>query len=444
MLFVGIVAYDWSWPRTSFLAQKSPSQKGKPVTKLHSGKRLISDLGCPVCHNLPGLKTTIREEAPNLTFEGEMVRPEWLFAFLKDPTRIRPAIKGRMPDFRLSDREALALTKYLMTRRDGLPKPPSSVRYQGKPKPGIVAIAKKLTSKDYFDCFSCHLMNGRAPAGKPEEWGPDLGRIRHRFRPDFFLKWLRDPNKYRPKTKMPGFFLDEESGPDDILKGDELRQMAALRDYLMSLGPLKIDPAYKRAKAANPRVRLSEGRRLMVRLNCVGCHQISGLPRGKRIGPNLAHEGSRVRRGWLVKFLTNPDVIKPEYALMATGKGAPPRMPSFNLTPQEVASIADYMGKSLVDPQAKGSPGPVKPSNKVIRRGELLFTKKFCNNCHRIKKKPGGIGPDLTHAGRRLKPRWTVNFILRPSHYLDTRMPNLKVNIEEAKVLATFILGTKP
>ena len=41
-------------------------------------------------------------------------------------------------------------------------------------------------------------------------------------------------------TKMPNFFDPanfEKSGPDDILNGDENRQIKALRDYLINLTP---------------------------------------------------------------------------------------------------------------------------------------------------------------------------------------------------------------
>lgn len=408
------------------------------------GQALIRNLGCPICHDLPGLETTIRDEAPNLTFEGEMVRPEWLFAFLKDPAKIRPAVRGRMPDFRLTDREALALTEYLHSLKDGTPEPPAARRYQGKTNPEYVEAGKKLTTKDYFDCFKCHLLAGKQPEGKAEDWAPDLDRIRHRFLPEFFVKWFADPSKYRPGTKMPGFFPDKDAGPDDILEGDESRQVVALRDYLFSFGPVQRNPDYARARQAHPDVRPLEGRRLMVRLNCVGCHEVASLPNGKRVGPSLAHQGSRVRREWLVAFLRQPGVIKPEYNLMVGGAGAGARMPSFSFTEDEASAIADFMEKALVAPEAKDPFNGSSPSAEVVRRGERLFAVKFCNNCHRIQERPGGIGPDLTHAGRRLQPGWTANFIQRPTHYLDTRMPNLQVNAEEAKALAAYILGEKP
>ncbi len=35
---------------------------------------------------------------------------------------------------------------------------------------------------------------------------------------------------------MPSYFVDEFSWPDEILGGDEQKQMVALQEYLLSLG----------------------------------------------------------------------------------------------------------------------------------------------------------------------------------------------------------------
>ena len=48
-----------------------------------------------------------------------------------------------------------------------------------------------------------------------------------------FVKWLRDPQKVQPGTKMPSFY---PGGPDDVLGGKEDLQIEALRDYIMTLG----------------------------------------------------------------------------------------------------------------------------------------------------------------------------------------------------------------
>lgn len=406
------------------------------VAASEDGRVLIERLGCPVCHDVPGHATTIRKEAPDLTWQGDRVRADWLFAFLKSPGTIRPALAARMPNFRLTDEEALALTEALGTLRDRTAKPlPVARQYTGTVTAAAREAAQKLTTKDYFDCFSCHWDGERKPAGKPEEWGPDLGRAPQRLNPDWIVRWLTDPAKIAPGTKMPGFFADDSSGPDDILDGNELAQMMALRDWLASRTTREPDPAYRRAKAEHPDAGATVGRSLLVRLNCVGCHRIAGFPEGRRVGPHLGFQGSRVTRVWLAEFLRKPAAIKPEYAIM----GSDARMPDFRLTDREVDVLTDYIMTTLVDRAVPHvAPGTFDPA--LAPEGERLFAEKFCDNCHRIGERPGGIGPELTHAGRRLNPAWIYRFVLNPSHYLDTRMPNLKLTESEARAVTSYLV----
>jgi len=403
---------------------------------IERGKSLVQELGCVACHEIKGHDTAIKKEAPHLSFQGEMVQKDWLFNFLKRPYQIRPAVKGQMPNFRLTDREALAITEYFSTLTDPGPPVPEELRYPRKTTAQELDAAKKLTSKDYFDCFNCHILGEQTPKGQPTEWAPDLMRIRNRFKPDFFLKWFQAPDKYRPGTKMPAIFPDENSGPDDMLGGDEKIQAAALRDFLMRIGKSESYPAYDQAKAKYGDVRLAEGRTLVKSLNCTGCHEVAVLPEGKNVGPHLTFEGSRVRKEWLIEFLRSPFTIKPEYGLL----GSITRMPTFNLKEEDLMAVVEYISQVLVDKQADQE---TTIDAALAQQGRKLFKQKTCDNCHRIQSKARGIGPDLTDAGKRLRPGWTIQFIQRPEHYLKTRMPNLKVTLDEAKALAAYVLGPK-
>jgi len=416
-------------------SQQGAQQAETKESPAERGGGLVRELGCVVCHDIKGHSSTVREEAPNLSFEGEVVRRDWLFAFLKEPYQIRPAIKARMPDFRLTDREALAITEYLASLVEGekvaglkLDNPKNSAEE--------LEAAKKLTSKDYFNCFNCHIQGDKMPAGKPEEWAPDLTRVKGRINQDFLFKWLQRPDKFRPGTKMPAFFPDKDSGPDDVFGGDEPKQMAAIIKFLMSIGRAESFPGYSQAKAKFTDVTPAEGRALVMRLNCVGCHEVAVLPDGKKIGPDLTYQGSRVRKEWLIEFLRAPYTIKPEYTLM----GSPARMPTFHFKSDDLNGVVEYISQVLVDKEAEQNTA-LDPS--LAKKGETLFKEKRCDNCHRIGSNPSGIGPELTAAEKRLRPGWTMNFIERPSHYLDTRMPNLQVSAQEAKALAAYILGFK-
>ena len=99
--------------------------------------------------------------------------------------------------------------------------------------PDHIEAAKMLTSKEYFDCFSCHVQGSRTPEGPKEGWAPDLALARQRLNPNWIVKWLKDPQKVQPGTKMPSFF---PGGPDNILGGKEDLHIEALRDYLLTLG----------------------------------------------------------------------------------------------------------------------------------------------------------------------------------------------------------------
>jgi hypothetical protein len=55
----------------------------------------------------------------------------------------------------------------------------------------------------------------------------------NRLNPQWIDKWLQDPQKLQPGTKMPSFY---PGGPDNVLGGKDDKQIEALRDYIMWLG----------------------------------------------------------------------------------------------------------------------------------------------------------------------------------------------------------------
>ena len=69
--------------------------------------------------------------------------------------------------------------------------------------------------------------------GPGSGWAPDLALAHDRLNPGWLIKWIQDPQKMMPGTKMPAFYPD---GPPDILGGDDQEQIRALRDYILTLG----------------------------------------------------------------------------------------------------------------------------------------------------------------------------------------------------------------
>jgi mono/diheme cytochrome c family protein len=215
------------------------AEHGQRAIQVSEGRRLMQQYNCVGCHEIEKRGGFIRKyyqenlalAPPILNGEGEKVQAPWLFGFIKAPFSIRPWLTLRMPTFQLNDAEVNTLINYF----EGLSKvdvPFASFDEQKIPKENIEA-AKILIGKDYFNCFSCHQQGDKKPEGPPEGWAPDLTLARNRLNPNWIIKWLQDPQKVQPGTKMPSFF---PGGPDNVLGGKDDRQIEALRDYVMSLG----------------------------------------------------------------------------------------------------------------------------------------------------------------------------------------------------------------
>ncbi len=207
--------------------------------RILEGQRLVTKYNCTGCHIIAGQGGFIRTyydqnlslAPPVLNGEGAKVQPDWLFGFLKAPVPIRPWLSLRMPTFNLSDEDANTIVEYFtaMAQKEI---PFHYIDVKAIP-PANIEAAKQLMSPDYFNCFSCHVQGDKKPEGPPEGWAPDLTNAKYRLNPDWIVDWIRDPQKIQPGTKMPSFY---PGGPDDVLGGDDERQIRAIRDYLMVIG----------------------------------------------------------------------------------------------------------------------------------------------------------------------------------------------------------------
>ena len=76
---------------------------------------------------------------------------------------------------------------------------------------------------------------------------PDLTLAAERLRHDWIVKWLRDPQKQMPGTRMPAFFYSD----DTPLYPDADQRMEAVKDYLLTLGRPSRGASDRMASAAD-------------------------------------------------------------------------------------------------------------------------------------------------------------------------------------------------
>jgi mono/diheme cytochrome c family protein/uncharacterized protein YoxC len=173
---------------------------------------------------------------PKLMGIGKKVQAQWLFDFLHQPQTVRPWLSVRMPTYNFNAAHLNIFLKYF----NALDKEefPFTEHVNTSLTPDELISAQKMFSKDYFDCTKCHVVGAQLPAGSQETWAPNLELAGKRLKPEWVNTWLRNPSAVDSTTKMPTFFDPqnfEESGPPDILNGDENEQIRVLRNYIMSL-----------------------------------------------------------------------------------------------------------------------------------------------------------------------------------------------------------------
>jgi mono/diheme cytochrome c family protein len=241
-------------------AQKQLSADEKYIEQ---GRRLVRDYNCQGCHVIGSRGGAIRavlqsqlEErgmdpvdarlrasalAPPVLYndqarvgEGARVQTPWLHRFLSDPSsKIRPWLQVRMPTFEFSDEQINAIAQYFAVQ-DHVPFP-----YEPKPalEPAAVAAGRELFGK--WQCVACHVVSGKLPAqDDPAMMAPDLAKVPQRLRADWISKWMADPGRISPGTRMPANFPADakENAYPEILGGDQQKQIEAVRAYLLSLG----------------------------------------------------------------------------------------------------------------------------------------------------------------------------------------------------------------
>jgi len=169
---------------------------------------------------------------PDLTWAGEKLRSDWLTDFLSGRTadRPRPHLRVRMPAF-AAHADLLAAGLH---HQHGLPASPADVLAID---PELAAIGRDLVRGDRLGCHSCHAL-GDDPAlgGEGSEETINFDLVRRRLRRGYFDRFLRDPQRILPGSKMPQF-VDEDgyTALYDIFDGEAKRQFEAIWHFLGTL-----------------------------------------------------------------------------------------------------------------------------------------------------------------------------------------------------------------
>ncbi len=268
--------------------------------------------------------------------------------------------------------------------------------------------------------------------------GPNLKDVRLKLRKEWIPVWLRDPQAFRPGTKMPTFWrfhVDGEEGEKD-LKG-----VAA---YLWQNSLDGKVPAQSQGDKTH-------GKELFESRGCLACHSIGeGDTRlGGTFAADLQRVGEKANYDYIVRWIYNPrerwspycpkehrDLTPDDYAkhnqpylfdteLHSTcpNDGAELQvqnmtvMPNLRLSEQDARDIATYLF-SLSQPQTSEDVS-FMDDPKMAEDGKAEIKQYGCAGCHEIKgfEEEQRIGKELTTEGATPLERLDFALLTQDAEY---------------------------
>ncbi len=245
---------------------------GASAPKVTQGYELVKTYGCFGCHEIHGfdagsaigpdlrLEPQTPEEAARIAADpgqvaGKMrkVGPSfrhisskttasWIEYWTEVPSRYRPTT--RMPQFfNLSNQEDETAQKYESAELAGIARVligSSEPIDLLKPVEGYEASAER--GKQLFSergCLACH-QHAAVPTSKAE-FGPNISDIHLKIKrnadnpafSDWLYTWIREPDRYHARTKMPNLYLNSYVDTDGVTAVDPAADITA---FLLSQG----------------------------------------------------------------------------------------------------------------------------------------------------------------------------------------------------------------
>ena len=279
--------------------------------------------------------------------------------------------------------------------------------------------------------------------------GPNLKDVQLKLRKEWIPAWLKDPQGFRPGTKMPTFwrFGVDRDGED---------QIKAISAYLWQ-------ESFTGKVSDQPRGDLAHGKELFETRGCLACHSIgeSDSQIGGTFAANLQKVGEKANYEYIVRWIHNPrerwapycpkekrDLTAEDYAKnnkpyvfdtelnsRCPNDGTELQvqnmtvMPNFRLADRDARDIASYLFSLSSQPGYPDASFMDDPSLK--EKGHALIKQYGCGSCHEIKgfEEEQRIGKELTVEGAT--PIERLDFALL-THDAENGHDPLKLHEEQA------------
>jgi mono/diheme cytochrome c family protein len=313
-------------------------------------------------------------------------------------------------------------------------------------------INKATHIVELYGCHACHKINNWRFTGLQKP-GPSLEGIAEKTNPAWAVRWISNPNHFRPTTRMPSFFYQRNMiGP--AVSAKERAQNIRYQDAeVHSIVTYLFDRSTHRTWTPGPQGDAARGKQLVESIGCMACHiaqdtvkdaksgavrvaRRDDFPLERNFGFNLVGVGTKTHAAWIFNWIKNPK---------AYDKLAP--MPSLRLSDSEAADITaylvtlqkprfmqeplrapdpnairelakSYMIGSMSDTDAETKLRTMPVHDQMLYLGQRSIEKYGCYSCHDIKGFDGlkPIGTELTTEGSKTLHLFDFGFVHAYDH----------------------------
>ncbi|MDR4508361.1 MAG: c-type cytochrome [Candidatus Brocadiaceae bacterium] len=232
--------------------------------------------------------------------------------------------------------------------------------------------------KRLFEDLGCHGCHETAGFGEDTNRiiGPGLKQLKNKIRPEWIADWIKNPQSFRPTTRMPNFRLSDE----------ESRAIAA---YLWQHADERSTPE---ELPPFDEEQLEQGDFFFEQTGCMACHTYEE-DEERGFAPNLARIGEKMNYGYLIEWIMDPQSKEPHT-----------RMPSFRINEEKAQSIAGYLMTKTTENLLKEEKDLGWLEDRGLSQtGKSLINRYGCFGCHEISGMEGQskVGVELSAIGSK-------------------------------------------
>ena len=271
-----------------------------PAAQLVEGYHLIRQYGCYGCHEINGWAGPEQRIGPDMRLAPNY--HEVAAAIGDDPGMkdLGSSVERWVSDVRRSPDGREARERL----RDAIERDASA------------GEEAKLTQRTHD--LAAFLKDPETPGTLPKV-GPSLRHVSSKVGFDWLYSWLRNPQDFRPSTKMPRFFglweHLEGKGLEESERYEPLEIRSMISYMLTSSQPFNYVKPYEGITATAD---IERGKKVFQVRGCLACHQHADFPEADSThGPNLSRIGAKAAShpnggAWLYSWLREPANYHPK------------------------------------------------------------------------------------------------------------------------------------